>query len=305
MTAIRWASLVAPQPTTRLPVRGADGVPLHVQVHGPGDATLPTVVLSHGWTCSIPVWSLVIYALRGEMRVVAYDQRGHGASGVGARDTYGADLLADDLAAVLGAALRPGEKAVIAGHSMGGMTVLAAAPRAEIRDRAAGVLLASTGYADLVPQARVAPGAGAFPRLAAAAHRRLLTSSAPMAPVTKLSAAALRRVTLGPDASPSLTALNAAIISGSCDRRVRAAWGRVLADLDLSDRVGHLDVPTHVLVGSADRLTPPPHAQRIAARLPHCTGVTTLPGVGHMSPLEAPEALTDAIRKLATEDTRS
>jgi pimeloyl-ACP methyl ester carboxylesterase len=121
-----------------------------------------------------------------------------------------------------------------------------------------------------------------------------------MGPVTRMSAAALKYVTLGPDAPAGLAAVNAAIIQ-SCDRRVRAAWGRVLARLDVSERARHLDVPAHVIVGTADRLTPPPQARRIAERLPRCTGLTELHGAGHMTPLERPEAVADAIRKLAAE----
>ncbi|HLI36587.1 MAG TPA: alpha/beta fold hydrolase, partial [Streptosporangiaceae bacterium] len=171
MTAIRWAWLVAPEPAARLRVTSSDGTGLNVEVHGPQDAPAPTVVLIHGWTCSIPLWSRVIYALRGDLRIAAYDQRGHGASEKGGR--YSVDVLADDLAAVLDATLRPGEKAVLAGHSMGGMAIMAAAPREAVLSRVSGALLASTGYADLVPAARVAPRGRQFPRLAALAHRQL------------------------------------------------------------------------------------------------------------------------------------
>jgi pimeloyl-ACP methyl ester carboxylesterase len=57
-------------------------------------------------------------------------------------------------------------------------------------------------------------------------------------------------------------------------------------------------MPTAVLAGDADRLTPPVHARRLADRLPDCAGLTTLPGIGHMSPVEAPEAVNAAIRGL-------
>jgi hypothetical protein len=54
-------------------------------------------------------------------------------------------------------------------------------------------------------------------------------------------------------------------------------------------------------VGSADRLTPPAHASRIAGLLPRCEGLTELPRIGHMTPLEAPEVVAELIRKLAAE----
>jgi len=108
----------------------------------------------------------------------------------------------------------------------------------------------------------------------------------------------LTYIALGPASSRELAAANAAMIH-ACHRRSRAAWGRVLADLDLSDSLAHLDVPVRVLVGSADRLTPPGQARLLAQRLPRCEGVTELPGVGHMTPVEAPGAVAALIRKLA------
>ncbi|GAA3360703.1 hypothetical protein GCM10017744_044370 [Streptomyces antimycoticus] len=56
-------------------------------------------------------------------------------------------------------------------------------------------------------------------------------------------------------------------------RAVRGGWGRVLLDLELEARIGELTMPTAVIVGTADRLTPPEHADALAAALPHCTGL--------------------------------
>ncbi|MDV9192249.1 alpha/beta fold hydrolase, partial [Streptomyces sp. SR27] len=103
----------------------ADGARIHVEVYGPEGA--PAVVLSHGWTCSIAFWAEQIRALAADHRVIAYDQRGHGRSPAPAGPAgYSTRALADDLEAVLAATLAPGEKAVVAGHSMGGMTLMAA-----------------------------------------------------------------------------------------------------------------------------------------------------------------------------------
>jgi pimeloyl-ACP methyl ester carboxylesterase len=279
-------------------VTSPDGVRLNVEIYGRRDPGAPTVVLIHGWTCSVPFWAPVISALHGEFRLVAYDHRGHGASEPGpGRYKYSTRTLADDLAAVLDAVLPDGQQAVLAGHSMGGMTIMAAAPLGTLAGRVSGVLLASTGCADLRSQALVFPSRP-LPWLAAAAHRMMLTSSAPMGPATALNRVALRYATLGPAATRDLAARNAAIVC-ACDRRVRAAWGRVLLGLDLADGIAHLDMPAQVLVGTADRLTPPAAARRLAEKLPHCAGLTELPGVGHMTPLEAPDTVADLIRGLA------
>jgi pimeloyl-ACP methyl ester carboxylesterase len=302
MTELPAAWLVPPQPVRRARVSSADGTRLNVEVHGPQAPGTPTVVLIHGWTCSIPFWAPVIRALRDDLRVVAYDQRGHGGSHSGRRQRgrarYSTGVLADDLEAVLDETVATGETAVLAGHSMGGMTIMAAAGRESVLSRAGGVLLASTGAADLVSQARTVPLGTAVPRVAAAAQRRLLTSAAPFGPVSRLSRALLGYLTLGPAASAPVRAANAAIIH-ACDRRARAAWGRVLAGLDVTAGAGRLDRPAQVLVGTADRLTPPAHARRLAGLLPRCEGLTELPGVGHMTPLEAPGTVAELIRKLA------
>jgi pimeloyl-ACP methyl ester carboxylesterase len=287
-----------PLPARRMMVTSQDGARLHVEIHGPDGAGVPTVVLVHGWTCSIPFWALVIEALRKELRVVGYDLRGHGVSDPPVAGQCSSDMLAGDLSAVLDAVLGEGQQAVLAGHSMGGMTVMAGALHESVIHRTSGVLLASTGYGGLHAEALVVPLRRSAPRLSAALHHLLLTSAAPMGSPTPVSRAMLRYMTLGPGASEDLAARNAAIIH-SCGRRPRAAWGRVLAGLDLTAAVSRLDVPTQVLVGSADRLTPPVHARRIADRLPRCEGLTQLPGVGHMTPLEAPDVVAAMIRKLA------
>ena len=300
MTLAHQSCFTPPAAARRMWVTSRDGVQLNVEAHGPQDTREPTVVLIHGNTCSIPFWAPVIRALRDELRIVVYDQRGHGGSDAPGRGGYSADALVDDLAAVLEQALPAGGKAVLAGHSMGGTAIMAAASRSDVISRVSGALLASTACADLITEALIVPFGGMVPPFAAAAQHWLLTSAAPLEPFFPLSRAVLSYLTLGPDASAEVAAVNAAVIQ-ACDRRTRAAWGQVLATLDVTDGVRLLDVPTHVLVGSADRLTPPAHASRIAELLPRCEGLTQLPRIGHMTPLEAPEVVAELIRKLAAE----
>ncbi|MFI6689441.1 alpha/beta fold hydrolase [Streptomyces sp. NPDC050485] len=269
----------------------ADGTPLHVEVHGPADA--PAVVLAHGWTCSTAFWAAQIRALAGECRVIAYDQRGHGRTP--AAEVCSTGALADDLEAVLGATLAPGERAVLAGHSMGGMTLMAAAARPGFRAHAAAVLLCSTGSSRLVAEARVVPiRAG---RARTGITRRILGSGAPLGPVTPLAKKILRYATMGPGAAPDRVEACARIVH-ACPRRVRQDWSRVLAELELDALVRELRVPAAVVAGSADRLTPPVHARRLAGALPDCRSFDMLTGVGHMTPVEAPEFITEKIHEL-------
>ncbi|GAB2768795.1 alpha/beta fold hydrolase [Streptomyces daliensis] len=283
-----------PAPARELTVTSPDGSKLHVEVHGRADD--PAVVLAHGWTCSTLFWAPVIRRLTADgHRVVVYDQRGHGRSPAATTYAYSPASLADDLCAVLDAALEPGERAVIGGHSMGGMTIMAAAGRRQLTERAAALMLCSTGSARLLGESRILPFRSL--RARSVGHRLLLGSRAPLGPVTPLTKRALKYGTLGPGASAEQTEVVARIVH-ACPSGVRAAWGAVLADLDLSAKISGLAAPTAVVVGTADRLTPVVHARELCDALPDCVGMHELTGLGHMTPTEAPEAVSDVLSGL-------
>ncbi|MYZ36279.1 MULTISPECIES: alpha/beta hydrolase [unclassified Streptomyces] len=272
----------------------ADGSRVHAEVFGAEGR--PAVVLAHGWTCSIRFWAAQIENLSADHRVIAYDQRGHGRTPLPGRSGYSTEALADDLEAVLAATLAPGEQAVFAGHSMGGMTLMAAARRPLFREHAAAALLCSTGSSRLVAEALVVPMRAG--RVRTRLTRLVLGARAPLGPVTPLSKRILRYGTMGPGAAPERITRCARIVH-ACPRVSRVAWSRVLGELDLDADVRELTVPTAVLVGTADRLTPPVRSRVLAAALPDCLGLTELTGTGHMTPVEAPEAVTARIRELA------
>jgi pimeloyl-ACP methyl ester carboxylesterase len=285
-----------PEPARRLTAASADGAQVNIEVHGPEGA--PAVVLVHGWTCSIAFWAPVVRALEADHRVIAYDQRGHGRSSAAGPGGYSTNALADDLEAVLRAALAPGERAVLAGHSMGGVTLMAAAGRSAFHDHTAAALVCSSGSSRLVEEATVLPLRPG--RLRTRIQRTVLGSSAPLGPVTPVGKRILRYMTMGPASSPVMIEACARIVH-ACPRAVRSGWAKdVLATLDVDANLQQLTVPTTVLVGTADRLTPAVLSRRLAAALPHCEGLLELPGLGHMTPVESPGAVTDAIRTLVT-----
>jgi pimeloyl-ACP methyl ester carboxylesterase len=110
----------------------------------PGDG--PVVIAAHGITSNHRSWGVVAAALQGSVTLVAPDLRGRGRSN-GLPGPYGIARHADDLAAVLdhlGA-----ERAVVAGHSMGGFVALAFAERRPERTRA--VVLVDGGPPLVVP----------------------------------------------------------------------------------------------------------------------------------------------------------
>ncbi|MFE1883743.1 alpha/beta fold hydrolase [Streptomyces diastatochromogenes] len=293
ITSVASGPYAPPVPARTLTAVSVDGARLHVEVHGPEGA--PPVVLSHGWTCSTAFWAAQIRELAADHRVIAYDQRGHGRSPASHACTT--EALADDLEAVLAQTLARGEKALVVGHSMGGMTVMAASTRPRFREHAAAVLLCSTGSSRLVAESRVVPlRAG---RVRTWITGRVLGSRAPLGPVTPVAKRILKYATMGAGSAPHMVEACARIVH-ACPRAVRHTWGAVLAALDLDPGVRELHAPTEIVHGASDRLTPPVHARALAAALPQCIGLTELPGVGHMTPIEAPELVTGRIRELVT-----
>ncbi len=288
--------LSAPLGGRALAVSAADGTALHVETIGPDDG--PTIVLAHGWTEQLSFWGDVIarLALQG-MRLVAYDLRGHGRSAPAADGDYSLRRFGEDLEAVLAATLAGGRRATVAGHSLGAMSVAAWAESHDVRARAGAAALVNTGLGDLLSGHLLFGEAAKWlnhPRLG----RALMGSRGPIPPLsTPLSQATIRYIAFGPDASAGEVAFYERMLL-DCPADVRAATGVALSDMDLWHAVSRLTVPTLVLAGENDRLTPPAHARRIARELPHLTELIELPRTGHMSPLERPVEVAAALGSL-------
>ncbi|MGX6449901.1 alpha/beta fold hydrolase, partial [Patulibacter sp. S7RM1-6] len=282
-------------------VRAGDGTDLRVRVSGPEGA--PTVVLVHGWTCALEFWTLQLQALAGRLRLVAYDLRGHGGSAPSSGGDYSIEAYRDDLDAVLRATVPVGARPVLVGHSLGAMTIVAwAAERRErgedVGARIAAAGLLNTGVGDLITSSLVLPARGLGAKLEQELGQLVLGSRMPMPRrTTPISSRAVRYVALAPAASPATVAFCERMVL-ACPRDVRANTGSTLSRLDLQAGLEALTVPTVVVSGRADRLTPPVHAERMAERLPRLVRHLELPDVGHMGPVEAPEAVTAAIEEL-------
>jgi pimeloyl-ACP methyl ester carboxylesterase len=72
-----------------------------------------------------------------------------------------------------------------------------------------------------------------------------------------------------------------------------------LTGIELAGALSSLAVPTLMIAGENDRLTPPRHAQRMARSLPDLLDVVVLPRSGHMSPLEFPDRVNSLLAELA------
>lgn len=280
-------------------VRSFDGTVLHAQVFGPEGA--PTIVLLHGWTCQTRFWQYQLRDLSQDFRVVAYDQRGHGLSGRAAHGDYSMEALAADFQAVLDSCVPAGERVIAAGHSMGAMTLVAWAGDhpAEVQRRLAGAALLNTGMGDLISETLVVRMPTALGRVKQAVGRQVLSARLPMPTVpTPLVYRGLRYVAMSKDASPARVAFCENMLL-SCSPESRGACGNTMSRMDLHDSVASLPVPTLVIAGVEDRLTPLPHARRMAEALPDLAELVEIPRSGHMSPIETPEIVSAKLRALA------
>ncbi|MFI5777674.1 alpha/beta fold hydrolase [Nocardia sp. NPDC051570] len=282
-----------------LEVISADGTRLHVEVFGP-EGGYP-IVLSHGVGGSIDFWVNQIEDLSLEYRVIAYDQRGHGRSERTHRGGHLVDQVGDDLEAVLSATLRPGERALIAGHSTGGIAIQSWAHRhpEHVRRRADTIALINTVAGDVLGE-WVVPGPSWTRSLRTWSGSVAvgLLGGMPIPPRFPGRTAMLTKFAMSRSATPAARALlQEQFLSTAATTRRR--FGRDLVVL----RSGSMDpavltVPTLIITSAGDRVMPARQAYALAEQLPELIGVVELPG-GHCSPLEQRVEVNRHLRRLA------
>ena len=243
--------------------------PVGYEEHGAGSP----VVLLHPFPFARGIWSRLTDVLGARHRVIAVDTRGFGESPLG-DNGYAMDDLADDLAALL-AELGVARAAVL-GMSMGGYAALAFAVRHPAR-LAALVLCDTRPGADSAETRKARDGAigrirstGSAPYLDGS-MARLLSAEAPPALVTFLRDRAETRA--------------ASLIAGIEALRDRP---------DRTAELGAIRVPTLAIRGSGDQITPDEDMQQMAGAIAGAKFVT-IPGAGHLSHIEAPEAFERAL----------
>jgi pimeloyl-ACP methyl ester carboxylesterase len=291
-----------------------DGATLHATVNGSDQAPV-TLVLAHGWTLAQAAWDDVAHLLTprvadGELRVVRYDQRGHGRSTWGPSTDPEAEITIDQLGLDLGELLdrlAPTGPIVLGGHSMGGMTIMAlAADRPELfGDRVQGVALVSTAAGGLAaepksPAGRMAKlrpgmlktalaGAGVVERL-----RQLLPPEHPR------HQKMVRSLLYGADATDEMVLAGAEIMHASTIRAF-ISFMPALEQHDKREELASLArVPVEILVGDSDKLTPQRLSHEMAEALPDAA-LHVVERTGHMLPQERPQLVTDAIERLVAQ----
>ncbi|MBF6175354.1 alpha/beta fold hydrolase [Nocardia blacklockiae] len=296
------ASIFTAVAERRATVRTSDGVELAVVETGPRTADL-TVVLVHGHCLSTESWIYVREELSRRYpgaRLVCYDHRGHGESAAAPRRTYHLEQLGRDLRDVLDA-VAPTGPIVLVGHSMGGMTVLTYLSRnpAEIGSRVTGVALLATAAGNLVD--------AGFGRLLQNPIITLFQAAVRCAPrlmqrakllACKVFAPVVRAAEFGVVAvNPRVLALANAMRNRTSIVTMASFLSSFLAYDETASLPALSAIPTLVLCGSADLMTPASHSIALAAAVDYAD-LVLIPGAGHSVILEQPAHVADALTRL-------
>ncbi|MFE9801500.1 alpha/beta fold hydrolase [Streptomyces goshikiensis] len=280
-----------------------DGARLAVYADGPEQAPV-TAVLVHGLSVTAALWrSHIPPLLRQGMRVVRYDQRAHGHSTRGTA-ALNLDQLADDLAHIL-RTTAPRGPVVLAGHSMGAMTLMRlVARRPELSPRIRKLVLISP------PHAGVSTRTGTGPlNTVLTFGRDLLASTCTHAPqlldtVRRRLPATIRWALRSPAPTGS------GIRPLPCRKGMHTMRTRDIAALwhDLADQqhdpgpLQQLGSRVHLLAGSLDTHIPPEQTRRLAASLPHAR-LEIVQGATHALPLRHTELVTDRLTRCTARPT--
>ncbi|GAA3721260.1 alpha/beta fold hydrolase [Streptomyces tremellae] len=258
--------------------RTRDGVVLSY-THTPGPAGAPRIALVHSLALDRSLWSRVTPLLAGRAETVVYDCRGHGRSGRPA-GPYTTAQFADDLADLLDHL--GWRDTVVAGCSMGGCVAQDFAARHRGRTRGALFVDTTAWYGPTAPD----DWAGR----AAKAREEGLASLIPFQ-LTRWFGDAFRAAE--PDLMDHLTGVFTANTLAAYE-----ATCTMLGAADLRGTAPRIPHPAAVLVGEDDSATPPAMARELAALIGEEPAVV-VPGTRHLTPLENPGVVADALARIA------
>lgn len=242
---------------------------------GPG----PVVALLHGFPLDRTMWESQLTTLGSMYRVIAPDLRGHGESAA-PEGIYPIQDMAVDVIELLDA-LKITEPIVLGGLSMGGYVALAMAVRFPKRLR--GLMLFDTKAGADTPEAARGREQTAREVEAAGTAEPVVTALLPrlFSPITR-------------ERRPDLIARTEAQMLRTPARAVAGALRGMAARPDRTGDLARIGVPTLVMVGRDDVLTPPSEAQILASAIPNAQ-LVEIPDAGHLAPLENPEPVNAAI----------
>jgi 3-oxoadipate enol-lactonase len=246
---------------------------------------LQPVLLVHGFPLDHTMWDAQIESLSKHARVIAPDLRGFGQSPLGPVDpTRGITMerYADDLAELLDELKLGADQPIIfVGLSMGGYIAWQFVRKYPARVRALALLdtraLADTDEAR-AGRLKMAENVGEW------GSGRVAEMMGP-----KLAAASTFQT------QPEVIAALRRVVETTSPAGIAAAQLGLAARPDMTSLLPEITIPTLVVVGAEDAISPPAEMQAIAAAIPNAEFVI-VPHAGHMTTMENPAAVNQAIR---------
>lgn len=250
------------------------GTQLHYDVRGDG----PTLLFLHAFPLDLTMWDAPAEALAQLYRVVRFDCRGLGQTPPG-EGLLTMERIADDAVALLDHLGL--SRAVVVGCSMGGYAAFALVRRHAQRLR--GLVLADTRAEADTPEGR--------------------QGRAQLAERVRLEGAAAVREAFLPKLLGATSQRERAGLVARVEQQILAASPRGLVDglmglsarADSTPTLADIRVPTLVVCGEEDLLTPPADARRLAQGIAG-SRLEILPGAGHLPSLETPDDFTRVVR---------
>lgn len=274
---------------------------LHIHEAEPeGAATLGTVVFIHGFPFDGSMWAPQLAGLPDGWRGLAPDLRGFGGTEIealpgevstgkriGGRIAAGSEpvltmaRLADDVAELIDT--HADGHAVVCGLSMGGYVAFELWRRHP--DQIRGLLLADTRPTSDDDEARE--------------NRLRMAQTARASGTAPVAAAMIPSLLATPTQERSLRIVEKVreMITATPGETVIAALAGMAARHDSSSLLAAISVPTTVVVGAEDAITPPAIARAMAAAIPDAR-LVEIPGAGHLSNLEMPREFNAALAEL-------
>jgi pimeloyl-ACP methyl ester carboxylesterase len=240
----------------------------------------PAVLLLHAFPLNAGMWDEQFATLGDRYRVIAPDLKGFGGSDApGDRSQYTMDSYADELAALLDSL--GVNKAVVAGLSMGGYVAFAFLRRH--KDKVAALVLADT-------RAEADPPEGVEKR---SGQQKMIESEGTAGLISALPGALLGSTTN--ESRPEVVERAKKLMDNPPEGFIGALEAMKIRPDSTSDLSG-IDVPTLVIVGEQDGVTPPDAARKIHEHVGGST-LVVLPDAGHLSNLEVPDAFNRALEE--------
>jgi 3-oxoadipate enol-lactonase len=256
--------------TTVIPTRDVTIGDTFVRISGQG---FPLVFV-HGFTTTSEFWKEQAEEFSKAYRVIRINLPGHGASPAPTSRSYCLEDFVEDVNRVFRELSI--EKAILVGLSMGG--IVAQKFALKYRDLVKALVLVDTTSHGIGPDAT----ADAF--LAAADKRGL-----------KKAVQDLSDISFSSSASPALLEWARREVIQTPEFVARAAV-RSLNDADTRGSLSQIKVPTLVIAGEEDRVTPPQESEILAKGISDST-LSLIPGAGHFSMLENPVAFNRILRR--------